>query len=186
MLRSSKRDKQIAMQTTQPAYLTAYRSLKMTRDAQGNVADPGVWSQVHDESVPILENLANIRVPVVAAVEGRAYVHSEYAPLANVIVAGERNERLVHREDEDVTEALCSLFEDEGIDVVLNAGIKRVSGKSGQSVRITIEQNGVEKAVEGTHLLVAAGRTPNTGGIGLELAGAELTDRGYVKVNEAA
>jgi enoyl-CoA hydratase/carnithine racemase len=55
----------------------------------GNVADPGVWSQVHDEGSQILENLANIRVPVIAAVEGRACVHSEYALLASVIVAGE-------------------------------------------------------------------------------------------------
>jgi enoyl-CoA hydratase/carnithine racemase len=55
----------------------------------GNVADPGVWSQVHDEGVQVLENLANIRVPVIAAVEGRAHVHSEYALLANVIVAAE-------------------------------------------------------------------------------------------------
>lgn len=55
----------------------------------GNVADPSVWSQVHDEGVQILENLANIRVPVIAAIEGRAHVHSEYALMANVIVAGE-------------------------------------------------------------------------------------------------
>jgi enoyl-CoA hydratase/carnithine racemase len=55
----------------------------------GNVADPGVWSQVHDEGVQILENLANIRVPMIAAIEGRAHVHSEYALIANVIVAGE-------------------------------------------------------------------------------------------------
>ena len=55
----------------------------------GNVADPDVWSQVHDEGVQILENLANIRVPVIAAVEGKALVHSEYALIANVIVAGE-------------------------------------------------------------------------------------------------
>jgi len=55
----------------------------------GNVADPGVWSQVHDEGVQILENIANIRVPVLAAIEGRAHVHSEYALLANVTVAGE-------------------------------------------------------------------------------------------------
>jgi enoyl-CoA hydratase/carnithine racemase len=55
----------------------------------GNVADPGVWSQVHDEGVQTLENLANIRVPVIAAIEGRAHVHSEYALLANVIVAAE-------------------------------------------------------------------------------------------------
>src|SRR3984957_13809362 len=55
----------------------------------GNVADPGVWSQVHDEGVQIVENIANIRVPMIAAVEGRAHVHSEYALLASVIVAGE-------------------------------------------------------------------------------------------------
>jgi enoyl-CoA hydratase/carnithine racemase len=55
----------------------------------GNVADPAVWSQVHDEGVQILENLANIRVPVIAAIEGRAHVHSEYALLASVIVASE-------------------------------------------------------------------------------------------------
>jgi enoyl-CoA hydratase/carnithine racemase len=55
----------------------------------GDVSDPGVWSQIHDEGVQILENIANIRVPLIAAVEGRAHVHSEYALLANVIVAGE-------------------------------------------------------------------------------------------------
>ena len=55
----------------------------------GNVADPGVWSQVHDEGVQVLENIANVRVPVIAAIEGRAHIHSEYALLANVIVAAE-------------------------------------------------------------------------------------------------
>jgi enoyl-CoA hydratase/carnithine racemase len=55
----------------------------------GNVADPDVWSQVQDEGVQILENLANIKVPVIAAVEGRAHIHSEYALLADVIVAGD-------------------------------------------------------------------------------------------------
>ena len=55
----------------------------------GDVADPGVWSQVHDEGVQALENIANIRVPVIAAIEGRAHVHSDYALLASVIVAAE-------------------------------------------------------------------------------------------------
>src|SRR3989442_7094498 len=55
----------------------------------GDVADPGVWSQVHDEGVQVLENIANIRVPVIAAVEGRAHIHSDYALLASVIVAAE-------------------------------------------------------------------------------------------------
>jgi pyruvate/2-oxoglutarate dehydrogenase complex dihydrolipoamide dehydrogenase (E3) component len=96
----------------------------------------------------------------------------------------DRNDRLMHREDDDVTEALQRLFQDEGIDLVLNATVKRVSGKSGQSVRMVIEQRGAEKTLEGGHLLVAAGRSPNTDGIGLELAGVELTNRGHIRVNE--
>jgi enoyl-CoA hydratase/carnithine racemase len=55
----------------------------------GDVADPLVWSQVHDEGVQVLENIANIRVPVIAAIEGRAHVHSDYALLASVIVAAD-------------------------------------------------------------------------------------------------
>ncbi len=54
-----------------------------------NVSDPGVWSQIHDEGAQVLENIANIRVPVIAAIEGRAHIHSDYALLADVIVAAE-------------------------------------------------------------------------------------------------
>jgi pyruvate/2-oxoglutarate dehydrogenase complex dihydrolipoamide dehydrogenase (E3) component len=96
----------------------------------------------------------------------------------------DRNDRLLHREDDDVTEALGSLFENEGINTVLNARMKRVSGKSGDSVTVLVEQGGKEKSLQGTHLLVAAGRIPNTENIGLELAGVEVTQRGFVKVNE--
>src|SRR3989442_2910568 len=53
----------------------------------GNAADPAAWSQVHDEGLQIVENIANIRVPMIAAIEGRAHVHSEYALLASMIVA---------------------------------------------------------------------------------------------------
>ena len=54
----------------------------------GNVGDANVWSKVHDEGTQILENIANIRVPLIAAIEGRAHIHTEYALLANVVVAG--------------------------------------------------------------------------------------------------
>ena len=59
-----------------------------------------------------------------------------------------------------------------------------VEGKSGESVKLRAVQAGSEIKVEGTHLMVAAGRTPNTEGIGLEAAGVQTTERGYVKVNE--
>lgn len=54
----------------------------------GNVGDADAWSRVHDEGTQILENIANIRVPMIAAIEGKAHIHTEYALLANVVVAG--------------------------------------------------------------------------------------------------
>lgn len=54
----------------------------------GDVSDPDGWSKVHDEGTQVLENIANIRVPVICAVEGKAWIHSEYCLLANVIIAG--------------------------------------------------------------------------------------------------
>jgi pyruvate/2-oxoglutarate dehydrogenase complex dihydrolipoamide dehydrogenase (E3) component len=94
------------------------------------------------------------------------------------------NKRLLPKEDEDVCDALRNLLEDEGIRVLLGARIKHVSGRSGDSVNVVVEHNGVEEVLKGTHVLVAAGRTPNTEGLGLESAGVELTDRGYINVNE--
>jgi pyruvate/2-oxoglutarate dehydrogenase complex dihydrolipoamide dehydrogenase (E3) component len=55
--------------------------------------------------------------------------------------------------------------------ILLNTRIERVSGKSGHSVSVAVEQGGSEKVLQGSHLLVAAGRTPNAEGLGLDLAG---------------
>jgi pyruvate/2-oxoglutarate dehydrogenase complex dihydrolipoamide dehydrogenase (E3) component len=96
----------------------------------------------------------------------------------------DRNGRLMSKEDPDVCEALRSLLADEGIDILLNARIKRMSGKSSDSVSVVVEQNGIEKVLKGSHVLVATGRLPNTEGLGLKLTGVELTDRGYIKVND--
>jgi pyruvate/2-oxoglutarate dehydrogenase complex dihydrolipoamide dehydrogenase (E3) component len=98
----------------------------------------------------------------------------------------DRNARLAHREDQDVTDMLHEMFREEGIEVVTSAHITRVEGKSGAQVKLYAVRDGSEIILGGTHLLVASGRAPNTQGIGLELAGVETTDRGYVKVNERA
>jgi len=90
----------------------------------------------------------------------------------------------VQKKTRTYAKALRSLLADEGIDILLNARIKQVSGKSGNSVRVFVEQNGTERVLQGSHVLVATGRKPNTEGLGLELTGVELTDRGYIKVNE--
>lgn len=135
-----------------------------------------------------IEALELDEVPEHLLVIGGGYIGLELAQamrrFGSKVSVLDRHERLIHREDDDVTEAVQELFRDEGIDVVLSATVKRISGKSGQSVRMTIEHQGGERTLEGSHLLVAAGRSPNTNGIGLELAGVDLTGRGYIKVNE--
>jgi pyruvate/2-oxoglutarate dehydrogenase complex dihydrolipoamide dehydrogenase (E3) component len=135
-----------------------------------------------------IEALELDELPAHLLVIGGGYVGVEMSQamrrFGSEVTVIDRNGRLMSKEDPDVCEALGSLLADEGIDILLNARIKRVSGKSGRSVEVVIEHNGIEKALNGSHVLVATGRTPNTEGLGLELAGVERTDRGYVKVNE--
>jgi pyruvate/2-oxoglutarate dehydrogenase complex dihydrolipoamide dehydrogenase (E3) component len=154
-----------------------------TRAALDHV--PGM---VEAQPLTHIEALELDEVPEHLLVIGGGYVGLELAQamrrFGSKVSVIDRNDRLLHREDDDVTEALGSLFEDEGINAVLNARMKRVSGRSGDSVTVVVEQSGKEKSLEGTHLLAAAGRIPNTENIGLELAGVELTHRGYIKVNE--
>jgi pyruvate/2-oxoglutarate dehydrogenase complex dihydrolipoamide dehydrogenase (E3) component len=76
------------------------------------------------------------------------------------------------------------LFHDEGIQVLLRAEVRRVEGRSGAEMRVSVEDAGGEHVIEATDFLIAAGRTPNTQDIGLDLAGIELDERGYIKVNE--
>ena len=135
-----------------------------------------------------VEALELDQVPEHLLVIGGGYVGVELSQamrrFGSKVTVIDRNQRLMSKEDADVCEALRSLLQDEGIDILLTARIKQVSGKSGDSVSIIVDQNGTEKTVKGSHVLVATGRNPNTEGLGLDLAGVELTDRGYIKVNE--
>src|SRR5882762_3191683 len=135
-----------------------------------------------------IEALELDQLPEHLLIIGGGYVGLELAQamrrFGSKVTVLDRNSRLMHREDDDVSEALQQLFQDEGIEFVPNVKVRRISGTSGQSLTLVIEQSGQEKTLQGSHLLVAAGRTPNTEGIGLKLAGVELTDRGYSKVNE--
>ena len=135
-----------------------------------------------------IEALELDRVPEHLIVLGGGFVGLEFAQamrrFGSRVTVIDRNARLVHREDQDVSAALLELFKDEGIDVVTNTRITRVEGKSGEAVTLSTQRNGSDLVLQGTHLLVATGRTPNTNGIGLEVAGVETTDHEYIKVNE--
>jgi pyruvate/2-oxoglutarate dehydrogenase complex dihydrolipoamide dehydrogenase (E3) component len=142
------------------------------------------------ESSPLthIEALELDYLPHHLIVLGGGYVGLELAQamrrFGSSVTLVDRNHRLANREDEDVSAGLEQLCRDEGVELLMNATVSLVEGTSGQSVKLHVQQGDSDKVIEGTDLLVAAGRTPNTDGIGLELAGVELTDQGYIKVNE--
>jgi pyruvate/2-oxoglutarate dehydrogenase complex dihydrolipoamide dehydrogenase (E3) component len=96
----------------------------------------------------------------------------------------EHGPQLLDREDPDVADAIGGLFADEGIEVLLSAEALQVEGRSGDSVRLRVRTPQGERLLEGSDILVATGRTPNTAGIGLDIAGVRLDARGYVQVND--
>ncbi|AMV40164.1 dihydrolipoyl dehydrogenase family protein [Planctomyces sp. SH-PL62] len=138
------------------------------------------------ESGPLthVEALELDRLPEHLLVLGGGYVGLELAQafrrFGSRVTIVERNGALIHREDEDVTKAVERLLRDEGIEIRTGTAVERVEGTSGDSVRLHTAGG----AIEGTHLLVAGGRTPNTDGIGLESVGVEVDARGHIKVDE--
>jgi pyruvate/2-oxoglutarate dehydrogenase complex dihydrolipoamide dehydrogenase (E3) component len=142
------------------------------------------------ESAPLthVEALELDRVPQHLILIGGGYIGLELAQafrrFGSQVTIVERNDTLIHREDADVTDAITELFMEEGITICTGTVVESVAGTSGEGVRLECRRGGENLVIEGTDLLVAAGRTPNTHGVGLELAGVELDDRGHVRVNE--
>jgi pyruvate/2-oxoglutarate dehydrogenase complex dihydrolipoamide dehydrogenase (E3) component len=135
-----------------------------------------------------IEALDLDRTPDHLLILGGGYVALEFGQaarrLGSRVTVIERGPQLASREDPDVGEALLELFRDEGIDVLLRAQLRNVCGKSGEGLRADIDHEGRKRSVEASDILVAAGRTPNTAGIGLQEAGVELDDKGYIRVND--
>ncbi len=135
-----------------------------------------------------IEALDLDRLPAHLIVIGGGYVGLELAQAmrrfgARVTVI-EHGPQLASREDPDIGAALLDLFHDEGIDVLLDTAISRVEGHSGEKIRVHASDARAQRVIEGTDLLVATGRAPNTDAIGLERAGVELNQHGYIKVND--
>jgi pyruvate/2-oxoglutarate dehydrogenase complex dihydrolipoamide dehydrogenase (E3) component len=96
----------------------------------------------------------------------------------------ESGPQLMGREDIDVSMEMRRILSDEGIDVVVEAELLRVQGRSGDNVNLAIRTASGERNIAGSDILVAVGRVPNTAGIGLEKTGVELDGRGFIRVNE--
>ena len=79
--------------------------------------------------------------------------------LGSRVTICERDERLLPREDRDIADAVRQLLQDEGIAIITSADVSRVSGRSGDRVALHAAIDGMQKKVEGSHLLVALGKT---------------------------
>jgi pyruvate/2-oxoglutarate dehydrogenase complex dihydrolipoamide dehydrogenase (E3) component len=142
------------------------------------------------ESKPMthVEALDLQRVPDHLIILGGGYVGLELGQalrrLGSRVTLISRDAKLASSEDPDVSQALLQLFRDEGIDVLLDAHVLTVGGVSGDNVSVQIQTGNGTHTIEGSDILVALGRTPNTAGIGLANAGVEITEKGHIRVND--
>ena len=110
-----------------------------------------------------------------------AQAYRRFGAEVTIIEAGPQ---LMSREDPDVSHEIRRILSEEGIECLVSTELLKASGQSGAAVSIAVRANGSERTIEGSHFLVAAGRVPNTAGIGLDKAGVELDGRGFIRVNE--
>jgi len=126
--------------------------------------------------------------PAHLVVLGGGYVGLElaqaYRRFGSRVTVIETGAQLMAREDPDVVDEVHRILSEEGIQFLLQAQTLNVQGRSGDGVSLTVSTPSGEQEIEGSDILAAAGRVPNTGGIGLEEAGVELDARGYIRVNE--
>jgi pyruvate/2-oxoglutarate dehydrogenase complex dihydrolipoamide dehydrogenase (E3) component len=106
-----------------------------------------------------------------------------YRRFGSDVTVIESGPQLMGREDIDVSREMRRILSDDGIRVLLEAQLLKVHGRSGDRVTLVVRTPSGEQNIDGSDILVAVGRVPNTAGIGLQEAGVELDSRGYIAVN---
>ncbi len=142
------------------------------------------------EGVDVLTNSSMMEVdflPEHLIIIGGSYIGMEfgqvYRRFGSEVTIVHRGPRLIEREDEDVSEEIKGILESEGINILLNA--ECVSGKKlGNKIVTKVNCDGVAREVTGSHILLAVGRRPNTGDLGLEKTGIEVDERGFIVVDD--
>jgi pyruvate/2-oxoglutarate dehydrogenase complex dihydrolipoamide dehydrogenase (E3) component len=142
------------------------------------------------EQIPYLTNVSMLELhdfPEHLIVLGGGYVGLEFGQMfqrfGSEVTIIQNGERILPQEDEDITSELQKCLEDEGIHFLLNAKANKAEGGA-RNVRLTVETSDGTRTVEGSHLLVATGRKPQTADLNLQKAGIVTTEKGYIQVND--
>jgi pyruvate/2-oxoglutarate dehydrogenase complex dihydrolipoamide dehydrogenase (E3) component len=143
------------------------------------------------DTVPTLNSTTIMELDAVPAhllVLGGGYIGLEFGQMfrrfGSAVTIVQRGGQLLAREDADVAEEVATIMREDGIEVLLNTQAERVEQSSDGSIQMTVSSAEGKRTLNSSHLLVAAGRTPNTDMLSLEAAGIETTKRGHVVVNE--
>ncbi|TXH33096.1 MAG: mercuric reductase [Rhodospirillaceae bacterium] len=142
------------------------------------------------EAAPLthIEALELGNMPTHMIVLGGGYIGVEFAQayrrFGSRVTIIEPGVRIMGREDADVAEEIGRILSAEDVDILLNTQPLRIEGHSGRLVSVTVQTEAGERVIDGSHLLVATGRIPNTANIGLDKAGVGLTTKGFVQVDD--
>ena len=142
------------------------------------------------KDVPFLTNTTMMELdhlPEHLVIVGGSYIGLEFAQMyrrfGSKVTVVERAPGIIGREDDDVSSEIRAILEREGIAIRTGAECMALS-KKGDRVVVGLQCRGGEPVAEGSHVLLAVGRAPNTHDLGLEAAGIETDARGYIKVDD--
>ena len=143
------------------------------------------------EEVPTLDNASIMELedlPEHLLVLGGGYIGLEFGQMfhrfGSRVTIVQRGERLLSREDPDVADEVARILREDGVEVLLSTLTRRAAWAPGGFAQLNVRTPEGERTLEGSHLLVAVGRVPNTDLLNLEAAGVETDGRGFVRANE--
>jgi pyruvate/2-oxoglutarate dehydrogenase complex dihydrolipoamide dehydrogenase (E3) component len=141
------------------------------------------------DQIPFLDNKLIMEldtVPDHLLVLGGGYIGLEFGQMfrrfGSRVTIVQRSGQLLGREDEDVAEEVAKILQDDGVEILLNTKAIRV-GRANDRIRLEVDVAGAPRTLEGSHLLVAVGRTPNSDRLNLAAAGVATDSRGFIQCN---
>ena len=142
------------------------------------------------QDVPYLNSTSIMElatVPEHLLILGGGYEGLEFGQLfrrlGSRVTIVQRGPQLLAREDADVAEAVAQILKEDGVEVLLNTKAERVT-RTGKRINLHIRTAAKPRKLQGSHLLVATGRTPNSDSLNLTAAGVATNERGFIPVNE--